>query len=334
MLEDARESAGSLCDVPGITVGHATDRIGSTGCTVVLCGAGAVGGVDVRGAAPGTRETDLLRPDCTVDRVHAIVLTGGSAFGLDAAAGVMRYLEARGVGFAVRRGVVPIVPAAVIFDLGIGDARARPDASMGLAACEAAGVSAPAEGSVGAGTGATVGKAQGMAGAIKGGVGSASVRIDGYTVAALVVVNAYGAVVDAAGNPLVAARSTGAAAGSHPATRRDVPPDDAPQLGANTTIGVVATDLPLDKAGASRLALAAHDGLAQAVRPAHTSFDGDTFFGLSTTVAQPHVWPLPPAITGAAADVVAAAIRRAVGLARGLGGVPGLGDSPLLTGCS
>src|SRR5687768_15347028 len=192
-------SNGSICDVPGIAVGHATDERAVTGCTVVLCEAGAVGGVDVRGAAPGSRETDLLRPECTVEQVNAILLCGGSAFGLDAAAGVMRYLEERGSGYKVGTGVVPIVPAAVIFDLGIGDARARPDAAMGLAACEAATREHQAQGSVGAGTGATFGKGRWPRVAVKGGVGTASRRVGEVTVGALVVLNAVGDVVDEAG---------------------------------------------------------------------------------------------------------------------------------------
>jgi L-aminopeptidase/D-esterase-like protein len=312
------ESAGSICDVPGIAVGHATDEVGLTGCTVVLCEAGAVGGVDVRGAAPGTRETDLLRPESTVERVNAVLLTGGSAFGLDAAAGVMRFLEERGAGFPVRSTVVPIVPGAVIFDLGLGDPRARPDARLGLAACVAATTDPPAEGSVGAGTGATVGKGGGLARATKGGIGTASLRVGDVTVAALVVVNAVGEVVDETGRVL---------AGVRPGT--GVGEQDGPAPGESTTIGVVATDLPLDKAGATRLAQAAHDGLARAVRPAHTAMDGDTFFALSTASGQPRTWPIPAAVSGAVADVVALAIRRAVRLARGRGGVPGLADQSL-----
>lgn len=311
-------SAGSICDVPGIAVGHASNQEGVTGCTVILCESGAVGGVDVRGAAPGTRETDLLRPENTVERVHAILLTGGSAFGLNAAAGVMEVLEARGVGYAVRSAVVPIVPAAVIFDLGIGDTKVRPDAEMGQVACLEASDSAPAEGSVGAGTGATVGKLAGSARAMKGGVGTASVQVEGgYTVGALVVVNAVGEVVDEAGRVL---------AGVRPVDASTVVAADGPAAGESTTIGVVATDMPLDKAGATRLAQAAHDGLAQAVRPAHTAFDGDTFFALSTAMTGARVWPVPIAVTAAVAAVVALAIRRAVQLARGLGGVPGLAD--------
>jgi L-aminopeptidase/D-esterase-like protein len=319
MSDDLRLSAGSICDVPGIQVGHATDDRGLTGCTVILCEAGAVGGIDVRGAAPGTRETDLLRPENTVERVNAVLLTGGSAFGLDAAAGVMRFLEARGSGFAVRSTVVPIVPAAVIFDLGLGDHRARPDAAMGFAACQAASAGPPAEGSVGAGTGATVGKSGGMARAMKGGIGTAGVRVDGFTVAALVVVNAYGDVVDEAGAFLAGARPAAVSIAGQS-------PNDDPSVGANTSIGVVATDLPLDKAGATRLAQAAHDGLARAVRPAHTAFDGDTFFALSTARDQHRTWPIPAAISGAVADIVALAFRRGVRLAQGRGGVPGLAD--------
>ena len=319
-------SDGSICDVPGISVGHATDIVGVTGCTVILCESGAVGGVDVRGAAPGTRETDLLRPECTVERVNAILLSGGSAFGLDAATGVMRYLEARGVGFKVGTGVVPIVPAAVIFDLGIGEARARPGAAMGMDACEAASTAPPAEGSVGAGTGATFGKRRWPRTATKGGIGTASVRVGEVTVAALVVLNAVGDVVDEMGQTL------------EPGATGDLPfggpsdlstaPEGQPPAGGSTTIGVVATDLPLDKAGATRLAQAAHDGLARAVRPAHTAFDGDAFFALSTADGAARTWPVPVEITAAAADVVATSIRRAARLARGLGGVPGLADAP------
>lgn len=306
-------AAGSLCDVPGIKVGHATDLLGVTGCTVVLCEAGAVAGVDVRGAAPGTRETDLLRPDATVERVNAILLTGGSAYGLDAATGVMRWLEVHGQGFRTHVGVVPIVPGAVIFDLGIGDPKARPDATMGEAACEAANARAPAEGSVGVGTGATVAKLGGAARRLKGGIGTASVRLSepACTVAVLVVANAVGDIVDEAGRPLAQRRPRGG------------PLAGGPEPGTNTTIGVVATDLPLDKAGCTRLAMVAHDGLALAVRPAHTAMDGDAFFGLSTAPSGGRVWPVPWSVTAAVTDLVALAIRRAVLLADGLGGVPG-----------
>jgi len=321
---------GSICDVPGIRVGHATDEAGPTGCTVIICpGPGAVGGVDVRGAAPGTRETDLLRPESTVERVNAILLTGGSAFGLDAATGVMRFLEGHRIGFAMRSAVVPIVPAAVIFDLGLGDPLTRPDATMGEAACLAASDLPPGEGSVGAGTGATVGKLRGRDHAMKGGLGTASARLpDGATVAALVVVNAVGDVVDAQGRVLAGARGD---VGSSPGARvdRGLPaPVDTHLAGANTTIGVIATDLPLDKAGATRLAQVAHDGLARAVQPAHTAFDGDTFFALSTAADGQRIWPVPTAVTTLAADLVALSIRRAVMAARGLAGVPGWMNIP------
>lgn len=318
-------AVGSLCDVPGIEVGHATDPAGLTGCTVILCESGAVGGVDVRGAAPGTRETDLLRPESTVEHVNAILLTGGSAFGLDAASGVMRYLEERGAGFPVRTGVVPIVPAAVIFDLGVGDARARPDARMGYAACEAASPSAPAEGRVGAGTGATFGKMRGGDEARWGGIGTASVAVRGGTVGALVVVNAVGYVVDEAGQLVESAPVQASEepldvdlglrdddAGPFADDLGAVRDDSGPGAGENTTIGVVATDLPLDKAGATRLAQAAHDGLARAIWPAHTAFDGDTFFALSTVQDEPRLWPIPLDVSSAVSDVVEIAIRRAV----------------------
>ena len=323
---------GSICDVPGLIVGHNTDAVGVTGCTVVLPldPAGAVGGVDVRGGAPGTRETDLLRPENLVKRVHAVLLAGGSAFGLDAAGGVMGYLEERGIGFRVGASVVPIVPGAVLFDLSIGDARARPDAQAGARACRNATRVAPPEGSVGAGTGATVGKLNGPGLATKGGIGSASLRLaDGSTVGALVAVNAAGQVVDPrSGRVLAGARRPGR--DGFVADEAYLGLADAESFtaggtaaGVNTTIGVVATDAPLDKAGATRLARAAHDGLALAIRPAHTRYDGDTIFALSMApdgAARP---PADPArLDAASARVVAEAILRAVRAARGLGGVP------------
>jgi len=322
--------AGSICDVPGIRVGHATDEAGPTGCTVILCpGTGAVGGVDVRGAAPGTRETDLLRPESTVERVNAILLTGGSAFGLDAATGVMRFLEGQRIGFAVRSAVVPIVPAAVIFDLGLGDPLIRPDAAMGRAACLAASDRPPDEGSVGAGIGATVGKLRGRESAMKGGLGTASARLpDGGMLGALVVVNAVGDVVDVQGRVLAGARDEGGRPRDVLDERGILAPVDADLAGANTTIGVLATDLPLDKAGVTRLAQVAHDGLARAVHPAHTAFDGDTFFALSTATESRRVWPVPTSVTTLAADLIALSIRRAVMAARGLAGVPGWMNIP------
>jgi L-aminopeptidase/D-esterase-like protein len=218
--------------------------------------------------------------------------------------------------------VVPIVPAAVIFDLGIGDSKVRPDAAMGQAACLAATADAPAEGSVGAGAGATVGKLAGPARATKGGIGTASVQVGGHVVGALVVVNAVGEVFGDDGVVLAGVRPA-----EDVSADADGPTSDGPVPGESTTIGVVATDMPLDKAGATRLAQAAHDGLARAVRPSHTAFDGDTFFALSTAIEGARVWPVPVSLTAAVADVVALAIRRAVQAAHGLGGVPGLADS-------
>ena len=280
---------GALTDVRGIEVGHFTDPRRPTGCSVALAraGAGAVGGVDVRGAAPGTRETDLLEPGNLIGVVHAVLLTGGSAWGLDAAGGVMRWLEERGIGLPVGRApgqIVPIVPAAVLFDLAVGDARIRPDAAAGHAACQAASGAAPAQGSVGAGAGAPVGKRLGPAHAMKGGIGSASVSVDGVTVGALIAVNALGDVVDpASGTPIAGARAADGKTlrGSVAAVLAGEPP--LPLLaGTNTTIGIVATDAPLTKAQARRLAGAGHDGLARAIRPVHTMSDGDTLFALAT----------------------------------------------------
>ena len=280
---------GAITQVRGLEVGQFTDPRRPTGCSVVIARTGAVGGVDVRGAAPGTRETDLLDPANLVGVVHAVLLTGGSAWGLDAAGGVMRWLEEEGVGLYVGSApgqVVPIVPAAVLFDLHVGDARIRPDAAAGYAACQAAGDEI-AQGNAGAGAGATVGKLFGMPYAMKGGIGTASVTVDGVTVGALIAVNALGDVVDpAAGTPIAGARTedgqqlrgsvVAALAGDKPL---------ALLAGANTTIGVVATDAPLTKAQCQRLADAGHDGLARAIRPVHTMSDGDTLFALSTGMA-------------------------------------------------
>lgn len=319
----------AITDVPGIAVGHATDAPHLTGCTVVLCEAGAVAGGAVFGGAPGTRETDLLRPEAVVDRVHAVLLTGGSAFGLAAADGVMRVLEARGIGFETGAGRVPIVPAAVIFDLSIGSAAVRPDAAMGEAACRVARPGPVEEGNAGAGAGATVGKLLGAQSRMKAGVGTAAVRLPGgATVGALVVTNAFGDVLDPdTGAILAGARDpkTGAflgtasrlvAAGSAGGggIERGRPPLE------NTVVGVVATDAALTKAAAARLAVAAHAGLARVVSPAHTSVDGDTFFVLGTgTMPAERL-----ALEAAAAGVVAEAIVRSVRLAKSAGGAPGL----------
>lgn len=284
----------------GVSVGHWTDRAGRTGCTVVLAPGGAVGGVDVRGAAPGTRETDALRPGTVVDRVHAVLLTGGSAFGLAAATGVMRYLEERGAGFSVGTVRVPIVAAAVLFDLLNGDPRARPDADAGHAACLAA-TPVPAAGAVGAGTGATVAKAGGSP-PQPGGLGIASAPAAGALVAAVVAVNAVGGIWDDERHEWIAAV---VAPG----------PGGAPLPGANTTIGVVVTDAELSKDQANRVAVAAHDGIARAVRPAHTAYDGDTMFCLATG-ARPAAAAPAPLIENVAAEVVARAIAAGVRAAR------------------
>jgi L-aminopeptidase/D-esterase-like protein len=316
----------TLTDVAGLSVGHFTHTERATGCTVVLCPHGAVAGVDVRGGAPGTRETDLLRPENTVDRVHALLLAGGSAFGLDAAGGVMRWLEEHGHGFAVGAVRVPIVPAAVIFDLWQGDARIRPDATAGHTACVAASTQPPAQGSVGAG--ATVGKLFGIERAMAGGVGCASVRVAGITVAALVIVNATGDVIEpGSGEPIAGARKSAASRQLLHTTqallRGDLPLHLQP--GAATTIGVVATDAALDKAQCTKLASMAHDGLARSISPIHTPYDGDTMFALATGAAPSSAAPL--GVLGVlAAEVTARAVRHAVEHARGRPGCPAARD--------
>jgi L-aminopeptidase/D-esterase-like protein len=311
---------GSITDVAGLAVGHFTHPLRPTGCTVVLCEAGAVCGVDVRGGAPGTRETDLLKSENTVERVHAVLLTGGSAFGLDAAGGVMRWLDERGHGLVVGPARVPIVPAAVLFDLWLGDARIRPGADAGHAACESASCAPPAEGNVGAGAGASVGKMFGIERAMKGGIGGASVRVGAVTVAALVAVNAIGDVIGADGQPIAGART--ADGRRLVGTAASLLAGDGParlMAGMATTIGVVATDAALTKAQANKLATLAHHGLSRAVNPL-TVHDGDTLFALATGGAGV---PGDPVTLGTmAADCVARAIRNAVWAATGLAEPP------------
>jgi L-aminopeptidase/D-esterase-like protein len=315
------DSAGSITDVPGIMVGHAQNREARTGCTVVLCGSeGAVAGVDVRGAAPGTRETDLLDPGNLVDRAHAIVLTGGSVFGLDSACGVVRYLEEQNIGYKTGTACVPVVPAAVIYDLGAGDASVRPDASMGYEACLHASGESALEGRLGAGTGATVGKILGHELASEGGIGMASMKLGGgATVGVLVVVNSFGDIVDPdSGEILAGARrpqgdgwldtSRELSRSSAGLERDESLPKSFPAI-ENTTLAVVATDAVLTKAQARRVASMSHDGLARAIRPIHTMFDGDTVFALSTGHAKSDV----TTIGTVAAELVALAIAR-VGL--------------------
>lgn len=309
----------SLTDVPGIRVGHATDLEGLTGCTVVLCGSGAVASGEVRGGAPGTLETDVLHPSSLAQQIHGVLLTGGSAFGLAAVAGVMRYLEERGVGYDVRGVRIPIIPTAVIFDLAVGSAGARPDAAMGYAACTDATTDPVEEGSVGAGTGATVGKVLGMAGAMKGGVGSWSIRLEGGpVVGALAVVNSLGDVVDEDGRILAGARDAGGRFARASRVLMVQPPGAV--FGGNTTLAVVATAAALTKAQAWRLAVQGHAGFSRAIVPSHTLFDGDTVFALSlgTEDAGDLV-----RLGEAAALAVAESVRRAVRAARGTGGIPG-----------
>jgi L-aminopeptidase/D-esterase-like protein len=302
----------SITAVPGIRVGHWTDLVAGTGCSVILCEQAVAVGVDVRGAAPATRETDLLRAGSLVGRAHAILLTGGSAFGLDAASGVMRFLEERGVGFGMRSARVPIVSAAALFDLGIGRADVRPDAAAGYAACAAATDANPEEGTVGAGTGATVAKRLGPDTALKGGIGTAARALeDGTVVAALVAVNAVGSIYDPwTGTPIAEPRKTASPA--------------RPMVGANTTIGAIATTARLDSAAANRLATLGHDGIAMAIRPAHTHYDGDTLFAISLPTLPAEETPaIDFVLLGeVAAAVVSEAIVRGVRLATELHGVP------------
>jgi L-aminopeptidase/D-esterase-like protein len=322
-----------LTAVAGLEVGHFTDARRPTGCTVVIARAGAVAGVDVRGASPGTRETELLSPINAIDKVHAIVLAGGSAFGLDAASGVMRWLEERGIGVTVGatppdpaapRYVVPIVPAAILFDLWVGDARIRPDAAAGYAACEAASRDAPAEGNVGAGAGASVGKLFGIGRAMKGGIGTASIEVGALNVAALVAVNAIGDVVDPRSGRIVAGARTedgSALVGTMRALKRGEMParlDPRTSAAAATTLAIVATDAVLTKAEATKVAQMAHDGLARSINPVHTMGDGDVVFALATGASGQTA---PVTLVGAlAAEMLAEAVLRAVRAARTIGG--------------
>jgi L-aminopeptidase/D-esterase-like protein len=308
---------GGLTDIPGIRVGHVTDERALTGCTVILCEQGAVGGVDIRGGATGTRDFGPLDPSHIAPHVHAILLSGGSAFGLDAAGGVMRYLEERGHGFRVGRACVPIVPAAIIFDLSVGDPRTRPTVATGYAACEHATADPVVEGSVGAGTGATVGKARGIECAMKGGVGTASLAFPGgVVVAALVVVNCWGDVIED-GKIIAGARhpSGGFAdatrllqAGELTRARREL----------NTTLGVVATNARFTKVELGKIAQLAHQGLTRTIAPVHTMFDGDLVFALSLGSQKADLHR----VGFAAADALAEAVVRAVTQAQSRGGIP------------
>ena len=335
---------GAITDIAGLQVGHFTDTRRPTGCTVLLCPQGVVAGVDVRGAAPGTRETDLLHPLATIEVVHALLLTGGSAFGLAAADGVMRWLEARGHGVQIgpvasqgapgRPFGIPIVPAAVLFDLWVGDASIRPDSAAGHAACEAASSRPPAQGSVGAGAGAAVGKLFGIGRAMKGGIGTASLTVGATTVAALVAVNAVGDVVDPATGRVIAG-----ARGDDGRTPLDAMAAICsgqlpPQLmaGMSTTIGIVATDACLSKAQTNKLAAMAHAGLARSINPVHTASDGDALFALATggAVVAGGAVPNLTVLGALAAEVTLRAVLNAVRAAQGLH-APDLPDLPSAT---
>ena len=316
----ARGSAAAL----GAVVGHYTDRTGVTGCTVVLCADGAVGGVAVRGGAPCTRETDIFRPAAGVDprRVHGVILSGGSVFGLAACDGVVRYLSERRIGLHTGQAWIPIIGAAGLYDLAVGDPQARPDAAAGYAACVDARAARVAEGSVGAGTGATVGKALGMEHCMKGGLGIATVAMArGIAVQAIVAVNAFGEIVEPNGRILAGVRTRG----------RIRPIDTLLDLGShgpppltNTTIGVVVTNASLTREEANELASTAHDGLARTIRPVHTRADGDTLFVLATGRTSHAALPMLDvmALQHAASRAVAAAVVRAVRRATALAGIP------------
>ncbi|MDE2950687.1 MAG: P1 family peptidase [Chloroflexota bacterium] len=316
----------TLTRVPGIKVGHYTDAIAATGCTVVLCPPKTVGAVDVRGGAPGTRETDLLQSHNLVTEVTAVALSGGSAFGLSSADGVMRWHIERGLGYQSRSGLtVPIVPAAILFDLGLGRQDVFPDSDAGYQACQNAATGVLELGSVGAGTGARVGAIAGNERASKGGVGSAAIALgNGLVIAALMAVNAVGNVYDERGEILAGLRKNDGAGFDSVLETIAAASSDSPAAPANesTVIGVVATNGLLNKAGAQKVAQMAHDGIARAVNPAHTMYDGDTIFALATGEI-----PADTSLVGAyAAEAVASAIRDAVRRATSLGGVRAISD--------
>ncbi|HEY8549061.1 MAG TPA: P1 family peptidase [Vicinamibacterales bacterium] len=317
------DASKGITAVPGIKVGHMTLTERPTGCTVILVESGAVGGVDVRGGSPGTRETDLLDPVNRVDVVHAVVLSGGSAFGLDTASGVMRYLEEKNIGFETAAGPVPIVPAAILYDLTYGgNAKVRPDANCGYQAARSATDGPVPQGSVGAGAGATIGKFGGRGRAMKGGLGSSAIVLpDGLVVGAIVAVNAAGDVIDPSTGQVIAGVRTADGKGLADARKLlragSAPP---PRPGENTTIGVVATNARLTKAQAQKVAQMAHDGYARAIAPSHTPGDGDTIFSLATGTFEGDV---SLSVVGAlAAEAISEAIVRAVVEASGSASVP------------
>jgi L-aminopeptidase/D-esterase-like protein len=323
----------AITDVRGIEVGHAQDDQALTGCTVILCRKGAVAGVDVRGGAPGTRETDLLNPVNLVEEVHAIVLAGGSAFGLDAATGVVRYLEEKNIGFNTGTVKVPIVPSAILYDLNLGRADVRPDSAMGYRAAASASSGKPAEGNVGAGAGASVGKMFGSKLSMKSGLGTASMDMgNGILVGAIVAVNAFGDVIDPQTGSLIAGLRSGRVGPLRVGKKNQFAdtltmmknPGGRGILGlatrTNTVIGVIATNAKLTKAQATKVAQMAQDGIARTIRPAHTMLDGDVIFALSTGTKKADV----STVGAYAAEAMAEAILRGVKMAGPAGGLPGL----------
>jgi len=325
----------SITDIDGILVGQAQDMDALTGCTVIIYPDGAMGGVDQRGGAPGTRETDLLRPMHMVEKVHAVLLTGGSAFGLDAASGVMKYLEEKKIGFNTGIVRVPIVPAAVIFDLGLGRSDVRPSADMGYQACKNASRLPPDQGNFGAGAGASVGKIFGMGQAMKSGIGTASMEVGGnLRVAAIMVVNAFGDIFQPDSTTIIAGARTLQKGpikigtekyfANSLETMKSLVGKTVLNIAnkQNTVIGVVATNAALSKEETNKVAQMAHNGLARTIRPAHTMFDGDTIFVMATGKLHTDV-----SLIGAyAAEVVAQAISNAVLFAEPAGGLPSAQD--------
>ena len=314
---------GSITDVPGAEVGNASDKAGGTGCTGVLFRRGAVGGVDVRGCAPGTRETDLLNPENLVQTVHAFYLGGGSAYGLAGAEGVMQYLEEQKIGVDVGVGGVPIVPGAVLFDLPVGNPGARPDKEMGYKACLSAGSSNSERGNAGAGTGASVGKLKGMDTAKKGGLGNAGMAVGDLFVGSIVAVNCLGDVIERDGSIIAGLLSKDKKTFASTAESIKASYNSKKNLfSGNTTIGAIATNAKLDKAAANNVASMAHDGFARAINPIHTMFDGDTIFcGATGTVSADTT-----TVGALAAEVMAEAIRDAVKNAEGAYGLPSYKD--------
>lgn len=320
--------ANTITDIPGIKVGHYTDTNAGTGCTVILSEAGAIGGVDVRGSAPGTRETELLRPMNLVSEVHAVLLSGGSTFGLDAASGVVRYLENLGIGIEFGKFKIPIVSSAILFDLGLLRGDVRPGPTEGYLSCKNASTSVADQGTVGAGTGATVAKLLGMNRAVKGGIGSSSIDLgNGLKVGAIVAVNSLGSIYNPEDGSLIAGpRSTDDSEmydSMKLITSRDFNLPKSSES-SNTTLGVVATNATLTKEQANKLASVAHDGLAMAVRPAHSMNDGDVIFALSTKATSQTV--NMNQLCAASVLCVSKAILNGVQFASGLGSIPGVGE--------